>query len=71
MQFRLIEYLNDSKKNENDMFDDYELFEKELKRIFDISNEKQTAKRVIQHIVQKSSASDYAVRFQKYASLIK
>ena len=71
MQFKLVEYLNNSKKNENDMFDNYEFFEKKLKKIFDISNEKQTAKRIIQRIVQKSSASDYVVRFQKYVSLIK
>ena len=53
------------------MFDDYEFFEKKFKKIFDISNEKQTAKRIIQHIIQKSSASNYAVKFQKYISLIK
>ena len=63
MQFKLAKYLNDSKKDENDMFDDYEFFEKKFRKIFDISNEKQTAKRVIQHIIQKSSASNYAVRF--------
>ena len=34
MQFKLAEYLNDSKKNKNDMFDDYKFFEKELKKIF-------------------------------------
>ena len=71
MQFKLAEYLNNSKKNKNEMFDDYKFFEKKFRRIFDVSNEKQTTKRIIQHIVQKSSASNYIVRFQKYTSLIK
>ena len=71
MQFKLIEYLNDSKKNKNDMFDDYEFFEKKFKKIFDISNEKQTTKQIIQHIIQKSSALNYVVKFQKYVNLIK
>ena len=47
MQFKLAEYLNNSKKIENDMFDDYKLFEKKLKKFFDISNEKQTAEQII------------------------
>ena len=53
------------------MFDDYEFFEKKLKKIFDISNKKQTAKRIIQHIIQKLSISNYIVKFQKYINLIK
>ena len=40
MQFRLIEHLNDDDEDENDMFDDFKFFEKKLKKIFDISNEK-------------------------------
>ena len=63
MQFRLIEYLNDDDENENEMFDDFNFFEKELKKIFDIFNEEQTAERIIQHVKQRISASDYAVRF--------
>ncbi len=34
------------------------------------SNEKQTAERVIQHLTQRTSAADYAARFQEYANLI-
>ena len=62
MQFKLIEYLNHSQKNENDIFDNYEFFEKKFKKIFGISNEKQTTKRIIQHIIQKSSTSNYVVK---------
>ena len=71
MQFKLIEHLNDDNENENDMFDNYEFFKKKFTKIFDISNEKQTAEQIIQHIIQKLSASNYVVKFQKYVSLIK
>jgi hypothetical protein len=43
-------------------------FEKKLQRIFEIFNEKQIAKRVIQHLIQKTSTSNYVARFQKYAN---
>jgi hypothetical protein len=40
-------------------------------RIFEVFNEKQIAKRVIQHTVQKNSASNYVIKFQKYINLTK
>lgn len=63
MQFKLIQHLNDDDNDENDMFDDFEFFEKELRRIFDISKEEKTAERIIQHIIQKTSASNYVIKF--------
>ena len=53
------------------MFLNFDKFKNELRRIFDIFNEKQTAKRMIQHLVQKTSTLNYVVRFQEYVNLIK
>lgn len=44
------------------LFASFPRFEKELRRIFGVSNEEQTAERVIHHLTQKTSASDYAAR---------
>lgn len=40
-------------------------FKKEFRRIFGVFNEEQTAERVIQHLTQKTSASDYAFYFSE------
>ena len=53
------------------MFFNFDVFEKKFKIFFDVFNEKQTTKRIIQHIIQKTSASDYIVKFQKYFNLTK
>ncbi len=53
------------------MFTNFDNFKRELRRIFEISNEEQIAKRVVQHLTQRTSATDYAARFQKYANLTK
>ncbi len=52
------------------MFTNFDNFKREFRRIFEISNKKQTAKKVIQYLTQQISAADYAVRFQKYINLI-
>jgi len=52
------------------MFTNFDNFKRELRRIFETSNEKQIAKRVIQHLTQRTFATKYATRFQKYANLI-
>ncbi|KAG9703200.1 hypothetical protein KCU59_g23009, partial [Aureobasidium melanogenum] len=44
-------------------------FKKEIRRIFGISNEDKVAVRLIQHIRQHTSASDYAAKFQEYAQI--
>jgi len=52
------------------IFINFDVFKEELRQVFEIFNERQTAKRVIQHLQQKTSAADYVARFQKYANLI-
>ena len=47
MRFKLIQHLNDDDKNKNDMFDDFNFFEKKIKKFFDVFNEKQTTKQII------------------------
>ncbi len=46
-------------------------FEKKLHRIFEIFNEKQIAKQIIQQLISKTSTSNYVTRFLKYANFIK
>ena len=53
------------------MFFNFDIFKTKFKIFFDIFNEKQTTKRIIQHIIQKTSISDYVVKFQKYFNLTK
>lgn len=65
----LRKYLDDNDEDEGGIFANFTKFKKELRRIFGTSNEEQTAERVIQHLYQKTSASDYAARFQEYANL--
>ena len=61
----------DDNENSKKMFSNFDKFKNELRKIFDIFNEKQTAKRMIQHLVQKTSTSNYVVKFQKYVNLTK
>jgi hypothetical protein len=53
------------------MFTNFDNFKRELRRVFGTFNEEQIAKRVIQHLTQRTSAAEYAARFQEYANLIK
>jgi len=66
----LRKYLEDHDENPRAMFTNFDNFKRELRRIFGTSNEEQTAKRVIQHLTQRTSAAEYAARFQEYANLI-
>ena len=63
------QYLNDDENIDN-IFFNYNDFKKKIKRIFEIFNEKQIAKRNIQHFTQRTSATNFAVRFQKQVNLI-
>ena len=63
MQFKLIQHLYDDDENKNNMFDDFDFFEKKLKKNFDVFNEEQTAKQIIQHVKQRISISNYVVKF--------
>ena len=65
---RLRQYLDDG-EDIDDIFSDYDNFKKEIRRIFGTSNEEQTAERNIQHLTQRTSAADYAARFQEQANL--
>ncbi len=67
---QLKKYLNNDEDTRT-KFSFFTEFEKKLQRIFKIFNEEQIAKRVIQHLIQKTSASNYIARFQKYANLTK
>ena len=60
----------DDDEDDKKIFIQFSEFKKEIRRIFEISNEKQIAERVIQHLIQKTSASDYAARFQEHVNLI-
>ena len=60
----------DDNEDNKEIFAQFSEFKKKIRRIFEVSNEKQTAERVIQHLIQKTSANDYAARFQKHANLI-
>ena len=53
------------------MFLNFDVFEKKSKIIFNVFNKKQTKKRIIQHIIQKTSIFYYVVKFQKYFNLTK
>ena len=68
-KFRLRQYLDDD-ENIDDIFSNYDNFKKEIRRIFDIFNEKQTIERNIQHLTQRTSTIDYVVRFQKQVNFI-
>jgi hypothetical protein len=67
----LRKYLKNHDENPRAMFTNFDNFKKELRRIFETFNEKQIAKRVIQHLTQRIFAAEYAARFQKYANLTK
>jgi len=67
---KLRKYLEDHDENPRAMFTNFDNFKRELRRIFGTSNEEQIAKRVIQHLTQRTFAAKYAARFQEYANLI-
>ena len=61
IQSTIKKYLNEDSKIVA-LFASFFRFEKKLRRIFDVFNEEQTTERDIQHLTQKTSASDYAAR---------
>lgn len=56
-------------EDEEEIIVNFNNFKAAIRRVFGISNEKETAIRVIQHLQQKTSAADYAAKFQEYASI--
>ena len=67
----LRKYLDEDEENDETkrFFAKFGNFKKEISRVFGVSNEEQTAERSIQHLRQKTSASEYAARFQEQANL--
>ena len=53
------------------MCTNFEIFKKEIQKIFDVFNEEQTAKKIVQYLRQKTSIVEYAARFQKKINLTK
>ena len=56
--------MNDD-ENDTRIFADYDKFKEEIRRIFEIVNEKSTAERNLQHITQRIAAVEYAIKFQE------
>ena len=69
LKFKFHKKLN---KNENnkEIFAQFSEFKKKIHRIFKVLNEKQIAKWVIQHLIQKMSPNNYFIQFQEHANLI-
>ena len=69
LKFNLCKKFNEN-ENDKEIFTQFSKFKNKIRRMFEIFNEKQIAERVIQYLIQKTSASDYVTRFQKYTNLI-
>ena len=65
----LLRAYMDDNKDEDELFKDFKNFKGEIRRIFGTSNEVQNAVRMVQTLVQRTSASDYAARFQEYSQV--
>ena len=61
-------YLN-NQKDCHEVFSKYRNFKKQIWKIFKALNEEKTVERIIQHIHQKMSVSEYTVCFQKWLNL--
>ena len=61
----------DDNKDTNQMFRYFDNFKEQIRRVFGILNEKSAAERAVQHLTQRTSAADYAARFQEQANLTK
>ena len=55
----------DNEENKNEIFKRYLKFKQEIRQIFEIVNEKFIAKRIVQHLTQRISTIEYAIKFQK------
>ena len=70
MKFNLKKHLKNH-ENSKRIFFNFNNFKKKIKRIFEMFNEKQNMKKIIQHLTQKTSALNYIVKFQKYINFTK
>ena len=59
-------------KNENvrEIFENFKKFQKKVRKIFEVFNEKQIGEKIIQYIMQKTSAAEYTTRFIKPINVI-
>ena len=57
-------------EDDKEIFTQFSEFKKKIRQIFEVFNEKQTAERIIQHLIQKTSVNDYVARFQEHVNLI-
>ena len=64
LKSQLRKYLDDD-ENDTKIFANYDKFKKEIRRIFEIVNEKFTTKRNFQHITQRIATIEYAIKFQE------
>ena len=58
----------DEQDDPKGIFDDFDNFKGEIRQIFGVNNEEAIAERAVQGLVQKTSASDYAAKFQEYSN---
>ena len=64
LKSQLQKYLDDNEDNEK-IFANYDKFKKEIRKNFEIVNEKFTTERNLQQITQRIATIEYAIKFQK------
>ena len=64
-------YLKNNNENFKNVCINFATFKIKIRRIFDVFDEKQTAKKAVQYLIQKTSTTKYATTFQKKVNLIK
>ena len=69
MKFTFREYFA-NEIDDDEIFDFLIKIEKKIRKIFEIFNEKQIVKRIIQHLRQKISTIDYIIKFKKKINFI-
>ena len=69
MKFTFRKYFT-NEIDDDEMFEFLVKFEKKIRNVFEIFNEKQIAKRVILHLRQKISIIDYIIKFKKKINFI-
>ena len=52
------------------IFKRYLKFKQEIRQIFEIVNEKFIIERIVQHLIQRISTIEYAIKFQKQINFI-
>ena len=58
-------YLKNNDENSKKNMHEFRDFQKKIQRIFDVFNEEQRTKKIVQYLIQKTSIIEYAARFQK------